>query len=714
MSAAKNISTIMSNQEFLRAIAGDIFDNLWVCSYGDWRGGFARTHINRLDPNTSAYVAAATLPSSSRSRSNTSFETGWLIVLDDVGEKLPADFADMFAPEPTYKIMTSPGNEQWGYRIFPVETDVDKWNAFYKLLRETKWEPACDNSGLAAYKRLPVGKSGKPDAGKKGFPTHLTSWNPEITYTLDDLAKRLGIKLTPENIAKCAGVDVKPSDPLPPGDEAENLIYRMFDELGMIKSGRREGGWFDCVCPWQDEHSTNPETGTAIMPGRHFKCHHSHCTEKTLTEVEAWLMQNEYVGGEVLETAFPAASSGPSEVKEKPKKVVLLTPTPFTWTDPSSIPPREWLYNKHYIRKFVSGTGATGGTGKSSLKIVEALAMASGKPLLGADVIKPLRVWYWCGEDPRDEILRRVMAAASYHGLSPEDLGDRFLFDSGRDPGQRIVMGETVKGSTTIFEPMVEGLRRTILENKIDVMIIDPFVSSHKVTENDNNAIDAVAKAFGQVAGDCNCAIELVHHLRKLNGVEATTDAVRGGVALLDACRSFQVINVMSEAQAGEWGLTDHWSYIRATNGKPNMAPRGRQDGWFHLAGQDLWNGTPEYPDGDNVGVAEKWEPPVTQAAIDPDLAREIQVRIARTAGPHYRRDRQAKSWAGHLIGEVLGFDTQAVDAKVKKAQRDRAERALQALIAQGVLRVEMHATQATNRQGKEFVLVGDVVADTF
>src|SRR5690606_4620106 len=56
---------------------------------------------------------------------------------------------------------------------------------------------------------------------------------------------------------------------------------------------------------------------------------------------------------------------------------------PFIPVDPATIPPREWLYGRHLMRKFVSVTVAPGGVGKSSLAIVEAVAMASGKPLLG-------------------------------------------------------------------------------------------------------------------------------------------------------------------------------------------------------------------------------------------------------------------------------------------------------------------------------------------
>lgn len=52
--------------------------------------------------------------------------------------------------------------------------------------------------------------------------------------------------------------------------------------------------------------------------------------------------------------------------------------TPFAWRDPATIPPRKWLYGRHLIRKFLSLDIAPGGLGKSSVKIVEALAMTTG------------------------------------------------------------------------------------------------------------------------------------------------------------------------------------------------------------------------------------------------------------------------------------------------------------------------------------------------
>ena len=120
--------------------------------------------------------------------------------------------------------------------------------------------------------------------------------------------------------------------------------------------------------------------------------------------------------------------AAPERLAEAPAGPAIQ-PTAFTWQDPATLPPREWLYGRHYIRKFCSGTIAPGGTGKSSLVQVEALSMATGLDLLNTPVLHPLRVWAWNGEDPHEEIMRRVMAACIHFNITAEQIADRLFLD---------------------------------------------------------------------------------------------------------------------------------------------------------------------------------------------------------------------------------------------------------------------------------------------
>src|ERR1700730_18111254 len=116
----------------------------------------------------------------------------------------------------------------------------------------------------------------------------------------------------------------------------------------------------------------------------------------------------------------------------------VIVPTPYKWQDPSTLQPRRWLYGKQYIRKFISSTVMSVRCGKSSLVLVEAIAMASGRNLLNVAFKERLRVWYWNGEDPQDEIDRRVAAILLHFKIAARDIEGWFFTDNGRDTPIRI------------------------------------------------------------------------------------------------------------------------------------------------------------------------------------------------------------------------------------------------------------------------------------
>lgn len=172
----------------------------------------------------------------------------------------------------------------------------------------------------------------------------------------------------------------------------------------------------------------------------------------------------------------------------------------YKWRDPRTIPPREWLgRNRHLIRGFVSATVSPGGVGKTALSITEALEMVTGKSLLrpGASAT-PLRVYLWNGENPQDELDRRVQAACLQFGVTEADIGGRLFVASGRD--RKLMLATETRSGVQVTEPLVSAMIEHFRTNSIDVAIIDPFVRSHRVSENDNGKIDAVMDQFRRVA----------------------------------------------------------------------------------------------------------------------------------------------------------------------------------------------------------------------
>lgn len=335
---------------------------------------------------------------------------------------------------------------------------------------------------------------------------------------------------------------------------------------------------------------------------------------------------------------------------------------PFVWRDPSTLPRREWLYGHHLIRKFVSATFSPGGVGKSSLVMTEAMAMASGKSLLGVPIRKRLNVAYWNGEDPYEETERRAFACALHHGLGAEDLEGRFLLGSGRD--DPLVIAEQTPSGTTILAPNIERVMETARACNLDVIVIDPFVSSHRVTENDNGAIDMVVKAWARIADKANVAVELVHHTRKANGNETTVEDGRGASALLYAARSARALNVMSREEGEKAGVDKHRSYFRVDNGKANLAPPPDGSDWYHMIGVDLGNGD-DFHEGDQVGVVTRWQWPDPFEGV---RATDLMAVQKAVDGGQWRENIQATDWVGKAVAEALSLnlDDKADKQKVK------------------------------------------------
>lgn len=420
-----------------------------------------------------------------------------------------------------------------------------------------------------------------------------------------------------------------------------------------------------------------------------------------------WLIR----GGRTVDDLIGAVSVTPGDYvheSETPDETAFdpparVTATPFEWIDPLTIAPRAWLYGDHLIRRFVSLTVSPGGIGKSSLVMMEALCMASGESKLTDDKCRtpePLRVWYWNGEDPQDETQRRVIAAAVHHGLSPDMIGDRLFTDTGRE--QTITLGQITRGEITLKEELFEELEAEIIARQIDVFILDPFVSAHRMGENDNNAIDAVIKRLGKLAERANCAVEIVHHVRKPSGgnKDATdVNDARGASALVGGVRSARVLNVMSEDIAGAidgFNPDDRFSYFSVSNGKANMTKRSGEGKWRHLHDFDLKNG----PVGtsDRVGVVEYFKLPEKAAALDalPENAVMIAQRAAYDHPMETRYDIQSPDWFGHLVGRKMGINS------VDKSGKNTLKLAISAWLKSGALIIELRPD--AQRKPKEYL----------
>lgn len=366
-------------------------------------------------------------------------------------------------------------------------------------------------------------------------------------------------------------------------------------------------------------------------------------------------------------------------------------PTLYDMFDEASVPPRQWVYGNHYLRSFVSVLASAGGIGKTSMQIVEALAIATGRPLLGEVVHEPCSVWIINLEDPLEEMQRRILAAMKHYEIEPGEVRGRLFVDAGRD--FRLTFATQTRDGVIPNTALIDHMITKIPERKIGAVFIDPFVGSHEVNENDNGAINAVVAEVRRVADMTSCAIGLVHHIRKGNGEDANIDSVRGAGSLIGAARAARVINRVSEADAEKLGVdkADARSIFRVDDGKANLAPPADGTVWRKMHGVKIAN-------GEWIGVAIQFKMPDAFDGISARETRLCQQRIGQEAEiKPLRADSRATAWAGHLIGEILDIDT------TDKAGKARVSNILRAWVKSDVLRIEQ---EIDDRQGREVPVI--------
>jgi phage/plasmid primase-like uncharacterized protein len=369
------------------------------------------------------------------------------------------------------------------------------------------------------------------------------------------------------------------------------------------------------------------------------------------------------------------------------KAFATIRPLFQSWQviDFALLPPRRWLYGTHYIRKFCSLTVAPGGLGKSTLALIEAIAMATGRNLLGINPVQRLKWVYFNAEDPLDEIMARVGAVLQHFNIPQEELVGHLFIASGREQEILLATGEQGDLIEVAFQ-MIAGFARY---HGVDGITLDPLANMHDAPES-NELMRKLGKRLSRLADELGIAIELIHHTRKLNGNEATVEDSRGGSALIGAVRVARVINPMTPEEANRFGLDTHIDHFRIeAAGKNNLARPSDKADWYERRGIRIEN-------GDFVAIVSKWTPPDPFEGITPAHARAVQEAIAALDTPAAANS-QATGWVGHVIAPVVGLDL------ADDRQKARVKALIRSWLQTGVLIESKHHD---TRKGREVPVI--------
>lgn len=422
----------------------------------------------------------------------------------------------------------------------------------------------------------------------------------------------------------------------------------------------------------------------------------------------------------------PVEAEAPAEEKKRYAPVPQMLPLGAKASD---LPLRPWILGRRFLAGAVTAGVGAPGVSKSTMSLLAALAIATGRELTGEKVhrreaprpvdefVGPMpvgcKVWIHNNEDDEIEIKRRLLGMCQHYGIDPDEIREKVLFSSGVVQKLRLAIKhqDEVK-RTKATDELVEDIRA----HGVVFMAMDPFVSVHSgVSENSNDEVETVISYIRNIASQTGCAIDLVHHSVKNHSGNTESRAgdantARGASALIGAVRSSYTLAPMAEETAEKIGIPPDIAagLVRMDSAKGNYSARSFEPVWFRLVSVDLGNGGEDLRDeGDSVGVPELFDLK--------ELAEQEQQR-REEAGRYAVQDVLqvvAKAFPGArcpLTGVVPAVmkaidrgDTQARDA-IKKAIGSKTE------ISVDGIRVELALVPSASHKNAPLIITRRVI----
>jgi hypothetical protein len=311
---------VISNKVFLEAIFGADAPTTHTTSFEDdpltvnrsaWGGRYFQQHFAGCpqpgieDWAFNNYFVISTFHDDplddrviARRRKNL-FDACYLVVVDDVISKVPIEtLTELGFPKPSYRLETSPGNEQWGYLF---DTPVRQRNHIEYLLDSwVKQGISCDGKdpgmkGVTRYVRMPIGSNTKAAYGKP-FRHVMKSWHPELRYGIEKLAELTSVKLS-----DCPmGTELQPQQIL---DDDTDPMLKAIADAGLLGK-KLKPGVFEVTCPWIGGHSERANTGAAYFQPAGYRCHHGSCEGRTGVDLRRFLQDEGFLHKLTAEEMF--------------------------------------------------------------------------------------------------------------------------------------------------------------------------------------------------------------------------------------------------------------------------------------------------------------------------------------------------------------------------------------------------------------------------
>jgi hypothetical protein len=343
-------------------------------------------------------------------------------------------------------------------------------------------------------------------------------------------------------------------------------------------------------------------------------------------------------------------------------------------------PPRAWAYGSFLMYQATSGVAAPPGVGKTTFSFQIAIAFGLDlnfgpwSPVPGGGG----RVWLFNGEEPREELDRRFLAACIEMGVESAEAARRVAYNSGLD--ERLTLVRLDPRGETVRSPDVDLIKARIRASGFKLFIVDPLIEIHAVKE-DTEGFHAIGAALREIAHDCDCAVLFFHHTPKAANADTAAgdmNAMRGGGPIVGVARFIATMFSMTTKDAEEYGVParERLRYVRFDDAKANMAMMSAEPQWWAKLGVSIDNAHGVRP-ADNIGVLRferlRAEPDPTSMQQVIKAATERENRLDRIAAELVRvcllNGYTSPETAGAMDAVVRGLDVTKTGFRVNKTK---------------------------------------------
>jgi RecA-family ATPase len=237
------------------------------------------------------------------------------------------------------------------------------------------------------------------------------------------------------------------------------------------------------------------------------------------------------------------------------------TPTFFTKYDLTNFSKlRKPQLFKDWSTEDIHITTADGGTGKTTLKLYEAICLALGEDFLGFECTGEGRTLFITGEDTAEKLGAMLGAIMKQMGLmdgTPEnELKVRKVMNNilVKKDSDLCLITKTKDGFIHLNYEALKKVKEAVEDLRPKMIVFDPIASFWGSESALNDMSKAVAKFLGALVESSNACVEAINHMGKQssNNKDMSQFAGRGGTGLPSHARVSRVLRPVFEEEYQE------------------------------------------------------------------------------------------------------------------------------------------------------------------